>query len=291
MLFILFVFFLIASAFLANKFLTFFLSPDIFVFLRMGCSGILLLLLYCRSHAIWQKAKKHILFLILIAIFTTFFPSLLRAYALKNIAASRAAFWGALEPFISAFYLYVLYKQKITKNQFIGAALGCIASLFFIFTATDCNALPCGLFILADLAQIGSLCISRFGWIKGQEIMKQEIFTPQQLNAFCFTISGILSFILAFTRDADFSILPSLFLKTEFLLPFLYTVIIGNMIAYNLYAYALKKTIITYISIAGLSIPLFVHILSFFIFGERLSFSFFISISLIAIALFIFQKK
>lgn len=120
MFFLLFVFFLISSAFIVNKYLALFFSPDLFVALRMGISGILLLIIYCRDKYILKEAKENFLFLFLIALLTTFLPSLLRAYALKTISASRAVFWGALEPFVSAFYLYILYNQEVTKYQIVG---------------------------------------------------------------------------------------------------------------------------------------------------------------------------
>jgi drug/metabolite transporter (DMT)-like permease len=152
------------------------------------------------------------------------------------------------------------------------------------------NIFAGALICLADLAQIGSIFISRFGWIKGQELLQKDIFLPQQLNAFCFTISGLLSLLLFILRNDSFMSVIPLCLNYQVLLAFGYTVIIGNMIAYNLYAYALKHTPVTYVAIAGLSMPLFVHILSVFFLNEALSPSFFLSIFLIAIALWIFQK-
>lgn len=291
MFFLLFVFFLVASAFLANKLLVVFLSPDVFVALRMGISGILLLFFYAREKKIWVEAKEHFFMLFIIAIFTTFFPSLLRAYALQFISASRASFWGALEPFISVFYLRVLYSQRVTSNQIIGIILGSFASLFFVFYQGGNSLFVNSLFCLADFAQISSLAISRFGWIKGQELMKKEIFKPQQLNGFCFTISATISFVIASIRGFPFTLLSELFFQKKFILPFVYTIIVGNMLAYSLYAYALKHTVITYVSIVGLSVPLFVHFLSFFLFGEPLSISFFVSLLLLGLALAIFQKK
>jgi drug/metabolite transporter (DMT)-like permease len=291
MFFLFFVFFLIASAFIVNKYLALFLAPDLFVALRMGISGILLLLIYCRNRLIIKEAKEHFLLLFLIATLTTFFPSLLRAYALKTILASRAAFWGALEPFIASFYLYILYNQNITRYQIIGCFLSCFASIFFIIMQAKENIFAGALLCLADLAQMGSIFISRFGWIKGQELLKKEIFLPQQLNAFCFTISGVLSLILFIFRNGNFINFISLCYNYQIILAFFYTVILGNMIAYNLYAYALKDTPVNYVAIAGLSMPLFVHLLSVIFLNEALSPSFFLSIFLIAIALYIFQKS
>ena len=146
------------------------------------------------------------------------------------------------------------------------------------------------LLCLADLAQIISILISRFGWIKAQELLRQEIFSPQQLNAFCFTISGFLSFILFVSRGGNREVLIPLCYNYQFLFALLYTIVIGNMLAYNLYAFALKNRVVTYLAIAGLSMPLFVHVLSVIFLHEAFSPSFFLSIFLIGIALYVFQK-
>lgn len=290
MIFLLFVFFLISSGFVVNKYLILFLSPDLFVTLRMGLSGLLLLLIYSRNRLVIEKAKDNFLLLFLIASLTTFVPSLLRAYALKNILASRAAFWGALEPFISSFYLYILYNQHVTKYQVVGCFLSCFASIFFIVMQAKENIFVGILLSLADLAQIGSILISRFGWIKAQEFLKADIFSPQQLNAFCFTISAFLSLIVFIVRGGNLLDFAPLCYNYNFLMALAYTVTVGNMIGYSLYAYALKSNPVTYVSIAGLSMPLLVHVLSVLFLNETFSPSFFLSIFLISIALWIFQK-
>lgn len=284
-------FFLIASAFISNKLIVHFIYPDIFVFFRMFISGILLLIIFCRDKKLFIKAKKHFFVFVLIAAFTTFLPSLFRAYALKSISASRASFWGSFEPFIASIYLYLLYDQKLTKNQFFGCLIGVFASVFFIITQSfSGNGFERILFYTADFLQIMSVVFSRYGWIKAQEILKINDFQPYQLNGFTFTISGLLALIYSFfngTLNHFYTINWSFYLI--FLL--FYTLVIGNMIAYTLYGTALKKYNITLVSLAGLSVPLFVHLMGPIIFGDSLSPFFFMSVGLLFLALYVFYKK
>lgn len=291
MIFLFFVFFLIASAFVVNKYIAFFLPPDLFVFIRMGISGLLLMLLYCRDNNVFKAAKDNKVIIILIAFLTTFVPSLLRAYAFKFLSASRSSFWGLLEPFISSLWMYILYNQTMTRYQVMGCFISCLAMYFFVFTQARESLFAGALFCLGDLAQISSICVSRFGWIKAQELLQKNILQPQQLNAFTFTVSGFISLVLFFLRGGSFTTYSSLLTNTNFLAAIAYTTILGNMIAYNLYAYALKHTVLIYVSIAGLSMPLFVHFLEVLFLKSSLSPSFFVSLTLIALALFVFQMK
>lgn len=289
MIFLFFVFFLIASAFLVNKYIAFFLVPDLFVGLRMGISGVLLFLIYSCHKETLKNFKENFFSIFIIAIFTTLLPSLLRVYALQGLTATRSSFWGALEPFITAFWAYILQGRSLNRYQLLGCLISLFAMYFFIFMQSKEGAFHGCLLCIADLAQLASLFISRFGWIRGQQLLQKNIFSPQQFNSFSFMISGALAMVSFFARGCILSNYSHCFLNFNFVVAMLYTIIIGNMIAYSLYAYALKNTVVTYISICGLSMPLFVHLLSVLFFNELFSRAFFFSLILIGIALYVFQ--
>lgn len=300
--YVLFVFFLIGSAFCVNKMILMIIQPDLFVFLRMGISGILLLFFYCRSKKIYQFALQNIGLLIKIAFFTTFIPSLCRSYALQNITSSRAAFWGTFEPFVTALYMYILFNKPLRKNQSIACIIGFLGGVLFIFFDNVSSLSTKTLLLLADIAQIGSVFFSRYGWIKAQEVLQQKDIAPQQLNGITFTISGLLALSLNIVacqmgwlyKGNHLQSLFSLFEITwNFKLLFLmfYTIVIGNMIAYTLYGILLKKFNASYVAIAGLSVPFFVHCLGAIFINEPFKLSFFFPLVLIALALYIFNKK
>lgn len=289
-LFPIFVFFLIASAFSVNKIILNSIAPYLFVSLRMGISGLLLILIFCRKKNLWLKAKENIKSLILISSFTTLIPSILRAFALKNISSSRASFWGAFEPFITSIYMYLLFNQKLTKNKLIGCFLGFFGALFFIFTNKNISGLSITFFCLADFLQIMSIILSRYGWINAQKILNEKkIFTPEQLNGFTFTISAFISIILSFMYEKNN--IFNLLITKKLIFCMLYTILIGNMLAYTLYGYLLKKYEATFVSLAGLSVPLFVHLIGPVLLNEKISFYFFISMGFIFLALYSFNKK
>jgi drug/metabolite transporter (DMT)-like permease len=284
-----FVFFLIGSAFVVNKMILGYMGANCFVVLRMGISGVLMLMLFCRSISIWKHARKKWFVLSVISCFTTLLPSTLRAYALCFLSSSRAAFWGVFEPFIAATYMYFLFKEKITKLQVFGCIIGIIGAMFFIFTNSKSEFFSNEQFFsLADLAQIMSIVFSRFGWIVAQRLLRKDSkVQPQQMNAFTFTITALISLIIGMT----FYNPPIYKFDLSYKLVALgaYTVIVGNMIAYTLYAGLLKTVSVTYISLAGLSIPIFVHLIAPIFCNEQISFTFFVSMAFIFVATFIFN--
>jgi drug/metabolite transporter (DMT)-like permease len=287
MIYLFFIYFLIASAQLTNKYILSFLAADFFVFLRMTISGLILLFFYSNKEGV-DFVKKNFLTLLLISISTTFLPSLLRGYAFQKIPVSRASFWGALEPFIASLWMYILYNQKLNRNQFFGCLLGVVASFIFIIMQAKENILGAKIFVLGDFAQMASILISRFGWIQSQQILVRNELTPRQLNAYSFLLSGILSLVMYTVRGGTIGFL-NCYINPIFISSLFYTTLIGNIFAYGLYTKALRSTSITYIAVAGLSTPLFIHVLSYLVGFESISHSFFISLALLSVALYIFQ--
>ena len=217
-------------------------------------------------------------------------PSLLKSYAISNITSSRAAFWSALEPFITAGYLYFLYSQKLTYRQFIGCGVGFLSSVFFVFTSSGYELIAAKICFFSDLAQIGCILASRYGWIKVQVMLKKNILMPEQLNSLLQMMASFLFLLISvFTGKNIFKYFFEL--DSKIILLFIYTVFIGNMLTYTLYGYALKKYNATLVSLSALSMPLFVHLLGPFIFNEKIYLSFFISLTFLFVGIYIFNKK
>lgn len=283
---ILAVFFLIASAFIANKFVVQAIVPEMFIFLRMTISGVLLLWIYCKKFPLLTFFKQNAFKLTTIA-FATFIPSLLRAYALLSISSSRVAFWGAFEPFITAFYLYVLFGKKLNKTQFLGCFIGVLGGIIFVLmNAREDELFKASLIVLGDVIQIIALIVGRYGWIGARDVLRGNTITPQQLNGITFTLSGIFALCIALYKGT-FYLTPEAFtVKTLGLLA--YVIVIGNMLAYSLYAYLLKKYNTTFVALAGLSMPLFVHLISLTFLNEKLSLGFLIALCFVSVGIYLF---
>ena len=73
----------------------------------------------------------------------------------------------------------------------------------------------------------------------------------------------------------------------------LYTIIVGNVFGYTLYATVLKRYSGTFIALTGFSIPIFVHIFGWLFLNEQLSFTFFVSclITFAGLLVFFYDEK
>ena len=99
----------------------------------------------------------------------------------KTPSPSKVALIGSLDPFLTAIYAYFLWHEKLTRKKLIGILIGFTGSLVLIIShsAADMHELW-GPLSLAELAAFGSVCISRFGWIKIQQLLKAHIFNVKK---------------------------------------------------------------------------------------------------------------
>jgi drug/metabolite transporter (DMT)-like permease len=71
----------------------------------------------------------------------------------------------------------------------------------------------------------------------------------------------------------------------------IYTVVVGNGFAYTMYATVLKKYSVTFVSLASISIPLFVALFGYVLFGETVGWNFFVALILFVIGIALFNVK
>ncbi len=253
--------------------------------------------------------KRYFSLLCIIALFTTFFPSNLKAYALAHMPSSKMAFFGTLDPFVAALGSYVLYNERLSIQKWLGLGIGFLGMLVLIFTSSPLEQSLRAFSVISypEIAAFFAIVISRFGWILAQDLLKKNIVGPVQINILTMFMGGLLSLVVAFQRaqttvipltHAPLTILttPPLSLISPFnqLIGFLlYTIIMGNMLGYTLYAKVLKHYSATFIALSGFSIPLMVHLLGWLFLGEQLSFVFFCAcgITFSGLLLFFFDER
>lgn len=284
MILVFFTFFLFAAGIFVNKQILAFWPPTFFVGFRMLVAGTIILI-YClrRGHS-WKFLKKDWPWLLLIALTTTFFPSIFKSFGLANLAAGHVAILGSIDPFITAIYSYLIWQEKLTWKKGLGITLGMIGAivpynLSCISVQSLCNIIP-------QLAVLGSVTLSRLGWILVSMLLRRDRYTPPQLNSLIMISSGIL----AVTASLCFETIPTIPAESFWYFTGLlvFTIIVGNIFAYNLYAYILKHNNATLISLAGISIPFFVKMFELVFKGIPLNWYFGLAILLLFTGLFFF---
>lgn len=286
---------LLASAFTANKFLLFELSPVFFVGLRMLIAGTLIIGFYLLKRS-KNLRPKHLLqdagSLLTICFSTTFVPSVFKAFALKYLLSSEAVLIGSLDPFITAVYAYFLFNEKLTLRKFMGICLGFFA--ITLLMSTRHTALgdifdPSKLLSWPVLAALAAVIIGRYGWILTQSLLKKERYTPAELNGVSMLGSGILALSTSYITGQAAPL--SIWVSPQMLGLLAYTVVIGNLVAYTMYAHFLKKYPVTLISFLGFSVPICSHFYGWMVLDEPLSWKFFLATAIAAYGLVIYSKE
>lgn len=263
-------FFFLATGFIANKLILAYMSPGLLVGLRMLIAGAILI-----SVALWygrwtflSKVQQRWLQLLILSSFAAFIPALLKAYALKHTYSSKVALIGSLDPFLTALYAYILWREPLTLKKWLGILLAVTGTCVLIISHSAENAATIlGPISWGELAALGAAAISRYGWIKIQQLLKANIFNVQEINGITMLCAGIYSLAsTAIFMPAAFTINWTWGMG----LLLAYTVLGGNIVGYQLYSYMLKKHSATFVSLAGFSMPIFVYLLGWLVVGETL---------------------
>lgn len=283
----------LASAISVNKVILSVLPPIFFVGLRTLCAGILLVGYNFRNNPrlSWKHLKHDFIVLLGVSLFTTFIPSILKAYALQNLISSKAAFLGSLDPFVTVIYAYILWHEKISLQKIIGIIVGFIGTMILLVptSAVEQSLIAWWIFSYPELAALLAMALGRLGWMLVQILLRKERYSPSEVNGITMFGSGIF----ALTTAAATETIPpmSTLMQPWLMLLLIYTIIVGNVIAYTMYANFLRYYTSTFVSLAGFSVPLFVYIYGWIFLSEPLSLNFVISAIITFFGLLIFYQS
>ncbi|MBY0109565.1 MAG: DMT family transporter [Candidatus Babeliaceae bacterium] len=290
MLDILLAYIFLAAGIVSNKYILASISAEFFVALRMLISGSFLMMynLHQTERLSYRQVKNNHLKLLLIAACTTLIPSLLKAWSLKHMLASKQSLLGSIDPFVTALMVYVLFSEKITRSKMLGMVIGFIGVVVIILSKGSHEPGYELLFriSLPELAIICAVIISRYGWILVQTLLRNKHYTPVQINGLVQVIAGFLALCLAtYNNQLKLYAITS---YSNFIMAFLCTIIGGNIIGYTLYSYSLKHHSATFVSLAGFLIPLLVAFFAYIFLGENISWSLLVGGLIIFMGLSIF---
>ncbi|MEX0672326.1 MAG: DMT family transporter [Candidatus Babeliales bacterium] len=306
-----------ASAFVTNKMLLSYLSPSLLVGLRMLAAGLALIFFNSNSKRFtWGYIKKDLFHLTSIVLFTTSIPSVLKAYALKHMLTFKVSLIWSFDPFITAFYAYLIWHERLNWNKVLGisiAFLGVLGTLIAQSPGEDALMIST-VISYPEIAAIIAMMLGRLGWMTVQYLLRKERYTPVEVNGITMTASGVLTltwvfFINPFIDACFFSNSPSLALFWQQICELVstsftqiralsdwkafgllvYTIWIGNFIGYTMYARALKSYSATLVSLAGFSYPIIAAILAYFALGESITWQFALAAIVIFIGLLVFN--
>ncbi len=298
---------LFASTFTLGKAALAYVSPFLFIGVRMILGGSMLLGYYAYStqQSIMPRKSDWSLFLRII-IFHIFCSYLLEFWALEQVTSAKACLLYNLSPFITALFSYFLYAERLSYRQLCGLMIGFVAFIPILLAQTPLEQINWhfGFLSLAELALIASVTSSAYGWI----IMKKLIdkgYSFILINGIGMTGGGILALTLSLIKEGT-PRLKTVCVTHDLLVSYCGTtgeslimlgvysmslIIIANIICYNLYGYLLSRYSATFLSFSGFMTPLFAALLGWLFLGEGVTWHFFATIGMVVFGLFLFHEK
>jgi len=281
---------LFAFCFIIAKAVLQYSPPIFFIGIRMILAGSILLIyeLLIKKERFKIVKSDYSLFAKL-SIVHIFIPYVFEFMGLKYVTAAKTAMLFSLSPFITALVAYFKFHEKLSKLKLAGLTLGFCGFLPILFNDPSSEKIAGQWWHLSlpEIFIIIAVISSAYAWTIIQDNAKKNI-PFVLLNGVSMLGGGILSLITSFIFEGfDFSPLNCL--------PFIYLmvtiILVGNIASYNLYGLLLKQYTSTFLSFAGFSIPVFTAIFQYFIFGETINTSFYLTLLFVGLGLFVFYRQ
>ena len=234
------------------------------------------------------RLKKHHFFpLILFAITAVYLSNIFEFWGLQYLTAAKACFIYSLSPFLSALFSYFQFREKISSKKLLGLVIGFIGFIPVLLNQSGAEQLLGGISFLswAEISLIIATVTAVYGWILLRKLGKEEEVSPLMANGTSMFLGGIFALGHSFLTE-NWNPLP-VTNYPGFLQGVLLMILISNLFCYNLYGWLLKHFTATFLSFAGLTTPLFAAFFGWIILGETVSWTFFLSVGIISIGLWL----
>lgn len=298
---------LFASTFTLGKAALAYVSPFLFIGMRMVLGGGLLLSYYrfIKKQKLTIHKRDYSLFLRII-IFHIFCAYTLEFWALEYVTSSKACLLYNLSPFITAIFCYFLYAERLTYRQVCGLIVGFLGFIPILIAQTPLEKIGwhIGFLSVYEIALILSVTSSAYGWMMVKNLIHRK-YPLLLINGIGMTGGGILALMLscmveglpkikevAVTKPALVDIFGLIGERFIMLSGYcLALVLIANIIGYNLYGYLLSRYSPTFLSFAGFMTPLFAALLGWIFLSEHITWHFFATMILVVCGLYLFHEK
>jgi len=278
----------LACSFVVSKALLDFVPPFLLAGTRMTIGGTLCLAyVYFFNPSSFYIKKKNVLALIAVIICSGFLTNGLEAWGLSQTIAAKAYFIYNFSPFIAALFGFLFFHEKMTRNKWIGLAIGFVGFIPLIYNdLRSDNILINTLPELAILVAAGAMVL---GIVAKKKLVVFQHYSMIMANGLLLFFGGLISVSTGLYTEtiAWGSILatPSLY----WLLPL--NVTLTCLIAYNMYGILVTRYSVTFISFSEFLGIFLVVFLGWAFLGETISNAFWVAFVLVAIGMYVFYKE
>jgi drug/metabolite transporter (DMT)-like permease len=250
--------------------------------------GLLLGFQYFSPSRKFMLKKEHIKYYIQLMVFNVLITYTMRFWALKNLPAFKVSFLHNLAPFITSFYAYLFLKDRMTRKQWLGLSIGLLGMIPILLTTTPAETSLGEMFFISlpELAAIASVAASSYGWVVMRKLIKDHEYPPVMANGISMFFGGILSLALSLPLEGIYPVNNSV----KFWTLLVAVVLVSNIICHNLYGQLLRVYSPTLLSFAGFITPFFAALYEWILFGQTITWHFYLSSVIVFGGLFLFYK-
>lgn len=266
-------------------------SPPIFLtsarMLLAGC--ILLIYLFLKKREAFKLPLKQYLSIAVLAVFSIYLTNIFEFWGLQHLSAAKTSFIYSLSPFLSAFFSYIHFGERMNNRKWIGMLLGFTGFIPVFALQTGNEGLIGGLlgFSWAELAIVGATLCSVYGWVLLRLLVKDNSISPLMANGSSMLIGGIFALIHSFFIDSWNPLPIEKGFVGDVAIGLAIMTFISNILCYNLYGWMLKRYTATFLSFVGLLSPLFASLNGWVFLGEKPSWIICMSTAIVSLGLWI----
>lgn len=280
---------LFAGSIVASKVILPYTKPIFLTGIRMFLGGIALLSYeYFHPHRKFKFHKEDMWYYFQLMFFGVYITYILRFWALEYMPAFKMSFLYNLSPFLTSFYCYLFFKEKLTKKQWIGLSIGLLGILPILINRTPGEA-NWGEFLFIswpELAILVSVATNSYSWIVMRSLVREKKYSPVMVNGISMTAGGLLALV---TSPIFEPLLPVTHVFS-FIAGLTFIVIVSNIICHNLYGHLLRNYSATLLSFAGFLTPLFTAAYEWMLYDVHITWHFYASCAIVLIGLFAFYQ-
>ncbi len=282
-----------ASSMPISKYMLRFSSPLFLAGARFLVSGLAILAYqYFWSHEKVIFKKSHWWLYAQIALFGVAITYMLRFWALQDMSATKTCFLYNLSPFVSSFYSYLMFKERITPRQWLGLIIGFVGLIPILLTTSGPEA-RMGEFLYIswqEFAVLISIATHSYSWIVMRKLVRYKNSSAMSVNAITMTAGGLALLLASLSFEVWYQGIEPVTQVGTFMTWLLVVVLLSNVICHNMYASLLKKYTATFMSFAGFIAPLFTALYGWAFLGEIITWHFYASSAIVFVGLFLFYK-
>lgn len=255
--------------------------PISIVFFRLIVSSISIYTFVKIFRIKFKLKKEDVKMFFLLAFFEPFLYFLGETFGLQEVSATTTSVLISTIPIFVPIFVFIIYKEKLSKINIIGSLVSFIGILFIILNKNfelDASLLGISLIFLAVFAAIGySLVVKQIA----------ERYNPILIVLYQNTIAIFL--FLPIFLFSDFSTFVDIKHNIKSIFAIIELGVFASSIAFILFAYGIKKIGVSKAGFFTNLIPIFTSVIAFFILNEKFSLIKYFGIGIVILGLFLSQ--